>query len=354
MTDTPTITPVILSGGSGTRLWPLSLDRRPKQLQSLVDDHTMIQSTVERTAGISGVTPPMVICNAVQVEIVAGQLADVGHPPGSILVEPVGRNTAPAVAAAALLLEPEVVMAVLPADHVISDVEAFRVAMLTAGREAEKGGIVTFGVVPTRPDTGFGYIEVGLQRDGAAALRRFVEKPELQTAEGYVNSGRYLWNSGMFVFTAGAILSELERFEPELVSAVAAAVADRVTTAEVVRLGAAFAGAKAISIDHAVMERTQRGVVVSLDAGWSDVGSWEALWEATAPDGETVTIGPVHTVDVARSYVRSEGRPIAVIGLDDVVVVETPDAILVMDRRRAQEVRSAAEWFTSLAEDAEA
>lgn len=353
MTDMPNITPVILSGGSGTRLWPLSLERRPKQLHRLVDDHTMIQATALRSAGMPGVTPPVVICNPVQVDAVRNQLVDIGTPARSIVVEPVGRNTAPAVAAAAMLVESNVVMAVLPADHVIVDLEAFRAALLVAAKAAEAGGIVTFGVVPTRPDTGFGYIEVGSQRGQVADLGRFVEKPDQETAERYVSSGRYLWNSGMFVFTAGAILAELERFEPDLVSAVSAAVADAVPDGDLVRLGGSFADAESISIDHAVMERTQLGLVVELEAGWSDVGSWQALWEVISPDGATVTIGPVHTVDVARSYVHSQGRPVAVIGLDDVVVVETPDAILVMDRRRAQDVRSAAEWYAALTADTE-
>lgn len=347
------ITPVILSGGSGTRLWPLSLDRRPKQLQTLVDSETMIQATARRTAGMDRVTPPMVICNSVQVDAVGSQLREAGAPAASILVEPIGRNTAPAVAAAALLLEHDTVMAVFPADHVIADLDVFRTVLSVAAAEAEAGRIVTFGVVPTRPETGFGYIEVGERRGQVAELRRFVEKPDLETAEQYVASGGYLWNSGIFVFTAGSILAELRRHEPDLVSIVEEAVGEAVTEDEVVRLSGRFADAKAISIDHAVMERTQSGVVVELEAGWSDVGSWQALWEVMSPDGGTVTIGPVHTVDVARSYVRSQGRPVAVIGLDDVVVVETPDAILVMDRRRAQDVRSAAEWHARLIADAD-
>ena len=342
------VTPVILSGGSGTRLWPLSLDRQPKQLQRLIDDHTMIQATARRMGGTPGVTAPMVICNSAQVDAVGRQLVEIGCPPREILVEPTGRNTAPAVAAAALRLPPEAVMAVLPADHVIADVVAFQKAMTEAVTAAADGAIVVFGVEPTRPDTGFGYLEIGQLQGPIAELARFVEKPDAATAVRYLATGRYLWNSGMFVFTAGAILAELERHVPDVLASVRAAVATADVSDAVVELGEEFGSAASVSLDHAVMEETDIGRVVFLDAGWSDVGSWDALWEVASPTGETVTVGPVHTVDVARSYVRSQGRPVAVIGLDDVVVVETPDAVLVMDRRRAQDVRSAAQWFAGL------
>lgn len=318
-------------------------------MQRLVGDVTMIQATVQRTAGLAGVTAPVVICNAVAVPTVSAQLNEIGSPASEIVVEPVARNTAPAVAAVAMRLAPEVVMAVLPADHVIADAAAFREALGVATAAASDGALVTFGVKPTRPDTGFGYIEVGEAGDGQVrSLERFVEKPDLATAEEYLATGRFLWNSGMFVFRAGAILEELARHAPDVVAAVTAAVAEAVSHGEVVELGARFSESPSISIDHAVMEHTDRGKVVRLDAAWNDVGSWEALWEVASPDGGTVTAGPVYTADVARSYIRSEGRPVAVIGLDDVVVVETPDAVLVMDRRRAQDVRVAAEWFAGL------
>lgn len=339
-------TPVILSGGSGTRLWPLSLPGRPKQLQVLVGADSMIQSTVRRARLQSGSTAPVVVCNDRQAAEIIDQLGAIGSSPQAVVIEPVARNTAPAVAAAAMLLDPEVVMAVLPADHVIEDDGAFETALASAIEAAVQGNLVTFGVVPTRPETGFGYIEVGEQRGDTAEVRRFVEKPDSAAAVELVASG-YLWNSGMFAFTAGAILGEMRRWEPQLVEAVAAAVetASREEGGMRVRLGDSFGDAPSISLDYAVMERTDRARVVALDAGWSDVGSWQSLWEVLDPDGGTVTVGEVHAVDVERSYVRSESRPVAVIGVDDVVVVETPDAVLVVDRRRAQEVRSAAEWF---------
>ncbi len=342
------ITPVILSGGSGNRLWPLSVPERPKQLQSLVGDRSMIQSTATRTVGVDGVTRPVVVCNEAQVDEIRRQLAVVGTPPQLILVEPVGRNTAPAIAAVALALPPATVMAVFPADHVIRDGAAFRSALVTAIGAARQGLIVTFGIVPTRPDTGFGYIEATAPHQGVADVLRFVEKPDADTARSYLDSGRFLWNSGMFVFTAASIRAELERQVPDVLDAVASALEQAHPEGDVVGLAESFSVTRSISIDHAVMEGTDRAVVVPLDAGWSDVGSWQTLWEVASPEGDTVTVGDVHTIDVSGSYIRAESRPVAVIGLDDVVVVETADAVLVMNRHRAQEVRSAAEWFASL------
>lgn len=341
------LVPVILSGGSGTRLWPLSLPHRPKQLQALTGERTMIQDTALRCAGLEAGLAPVVVCNEAQAALIEVQLSAVGATPTSIVIEPQARNTAPAVAAAAHLLDPETVMAVLPADHVITDGEAFRRSLAVAVEAASGGSIVTFGIVPTRPDTGFGYLEVGESGAGTAPLIRFVEKPDQRTAEEYVDAG-YLWNSGMFVFTAGVMLDEMRRLVPEVEAAAAKAVEEAGRDGTFVRLGDAFATAPSISIDHAVMEHTERGRAVPLDAGWSDVGSWQALWEVAAPDGGTVTEGPVFSLDVERSYLRAESKPVAVIGLSDVVVVETPEAILVMDRERAQDVRTAAAWFSAI------
>lgn len=334
-------TPVILSGGSGTRLWPLSSPARPKQFHSLVGGETLIQATVRRVAG-DGTTPPIVVCNQAHVTEVVEQLEAIDCPPSTVVVEPVGRNTAPAVAAAALVLDPDTVMMVLPADHLITGEGAFRAALSAAIEAAAGGSLVTFGVVPTRPDTGYGYIEKAPGGGPAYPVARFVEKPDAATAARYVESG-YLWNSGMFVFSAGVILDELRRHAPAIVEAVEAALPE-VGDDTVVQLGSAFGEAPSISIDHAVMERTDRAVVVPLDAGWTDVGSWNSVWEALAVEGDTVTSGEVLAVDVHGSYIRSESRPVAVIGLDNVVVIETPEGILVMDRERSQDVRLAAEW----------
>lgn len=307
----------------------------------------MIQATALRSGGVEGVTAPMVVSNEVQVAEIHRQLEAVDCPPGLTVVEPVARNTAPAVAAAALALDPDVIMAVFPADHVIADTDAFGDALEVAAREAADGRVVTFGVVPTRPETGFGYIEAGPPGGrGAFGLERFVEKPDLVTAESYLAAGNYLWNSGMFVFKAGVMVDELNRHVPEVLEHARRSL--RPAEAGVVRLGKEFADCPAISIDYAVMERTEKGAVVPLDAGWSDLGSWQALWETAGGGDEAITVGPVMAVDSHRSYLRAESKPVAVIGVDDVVVVETPDAVLVMDRRRAQDVRLAAEWFKSL------
>lgn len=309
----------------------------------------MIQETVTRARHVEGVGAPLVVCNEAQAGQVIDQLVAVGAHPRAVLVEPEGRNTAPAVAAAALSLDPTEVMAVFPADHVIADTVALGRALLQAVEAAGSGSLVVFGVVPTRPDTGFGYIEVDSLADGVGLLRRFVEKPDQSTAERYLASG-YLWNSGMFVFTAGAILDELRRHAPEVVTAawraleVGRADSDGVT----MRLGDDFTDSPSVSIDYAVMEKTTRGAVVLLDAGWTDVGTWQALWETVSPLGKTAVHGRVYVEDVERSYIRAESRPVAVVGLEDVIVVETDDGVLVMDRRRAQDVRSVAEWFAGL------
>lgn len=308
----------------------------------------MLQATVGRSDGLAGVTPPVVVSNEAQVAQIQAQLRQSGSDPSLIVVEPTGRNTAPAVAAAALLLEPETVMAVFPADHVIVDTTSFRSHLESAVTAARTGHLVTFGIVPTRPDTGFGYIEAGDRSGDTCPVVEFVEKPDADTARRYVAGGRHLWNSGMFVFTAAVIRAELERLVPDLLETVNRAVESSSRDGQVVRLDGGFSRSPSISIDHAVMEHTNRAVVVPVEVGWSDLGSWQALWEVASPEGATVTVGAVHAVDVERSYIRSESRPVAVIGLDDVVVVETPEAVLVMDRRRAQDVRSAAEWFAQL------
>ena len=337
------IVPVLLSGGAGTRLWPLSRAEAPKQLQRIVGEQTMVQATLQRVEGIAGATAPLVVCNQLHADAIVRQLADIGIEPMRVLAEPAGRNTAPAVVAAALVADPASVLLVLPADHVISDVEGFRRAVPTAVQAAADGSLVTFGIKPSRPETGYGYIRVdGMVGEQVARVEAFVEKPDAATAAEYVASGRYLWNSGMFVFRADALLAEAQRYVPEIVAAVQAALPGG--EGMVGDLAPAFMEAPAISIDYAVMERTERAKVVPIDVGWSDVGSWAALWEIAPQDADGNAVrGDVYLEGVHGSYVRAESRLVAVVGLDDVVVVETADAVLVLDRAASQDVRKVVE-----------
>ena len=344
MNERRPVLPVILSGGFGTRLWPASRRRRPKQLLPLVDDRTLLRATAERVRG-DEFLPPVVVCNADHALPIRRELEAAGVPDAELVLEPVARNTAPAVAAAAchvLGRGDDPLLLVLPADHVIADVAAFGEAVALAVPHAGRGHLMTFGARPTRPETGYGYIQVGEPLDGGPVRRieRFVEKPDRETAERFLAEGAYLWNSGMFLFGASRYLEELERFEPEIVAAVRRAV-DRGTTVEGVALDPeAFAEAPSTSVDYAVMEHTRSGAVVPFDAGWSDVGSWEALWELGPRDEhDNVLLGDVVALDTKGSYVRSGGRLVATVGLEDAVVVDTADAILVTTRDRAQDVK---------------
>jgi mannose-1-phosphate guanylyltransferase/mannose-6-phosphate isomerase len=340
------VVPVVLSGGSGTRLWPLSQPHHPKQFHALVADETLFQQTLHRMQGIAGVAPPLVICNEAHRFLVAEQLREMGLTASAIVLEPQGRDTAPAVAAAALLAlqdaeaGDDALLLVLPADHVIVDAEAFRGAVASAVEAAGEGYLVTFGVVPTKPETGYGYLLKGRDRGAWSALERFVEKPDIETAEAYVESGRYLWNSGMFLLPARAFLAELERFEPTMLACVADAVGEAETDPDFVRLGAAFSTCPANSIDYAVMERTDKAAVVPLDAGWSDVGSWTALHEVLEKDRDgNVLRGDVLVEACRNSYVASASRFVGVVGLENVVVVESEDAVLVMSQDEAQQLK---------------
>ena len=341
------IHPVLLSGGSGTRLWPLSRRAFPKQLLPLAGERTLIQETALRVADAAVFAPPIVVCNDEHRFIIAEQLREAGVEPAAIVLEPVARNTAPAIAAAAAMVEqedPEGILLVLPSDHVIRNVEAFLGAVDTAAEAARRGALTTFGITPQYADTGLGYIRRGNEwtdLTGASDLAEFVEKPDLERAEAFVASGDYAWNSGMFVFPIGPLLTELGRFEPDLMAACRDAVAKSTRDLTFTRLEErAFADATSISIDHAVMERTDRAAVVTADIGWNDVGSWAALWEIGDRDeAGNVSVGDVVLRDVENSYVRSEGRLISAIGVRDLVIVETPDAIFVAPRDRAQEVK---------------
>jgi len=339
------LVPVILSGGAGTRLWPLSRELYPKQLLRLVAERTMLQETVARTEGLPGLAPPIVVCNENHRFMVAEQLRELGTAPQAIVLEPQGRNTAPAAAIAALLVsggaDADPVLLVLPADHVITDVPAFQAAVAVGRVAAESGSLVTFCVVPDRAETGYGYIRRDAGPGPAFSVAKFVEKPDSATARGYVESGEYYWNSGMFMFRASAYLAELGRYTPAMLAACRAALAAAGRDLDFLRLPAQeFASCPSDSIDYAVMEKTDRAVVVPLAAGWSDVGSWAALADALPRDAEgNVTAGDVLTEDSSGCYLHSTSRLVAAVGLRDHVVVETKDAVLVAPRDRVQDVK---------------
>ena len=341
------VVPVILSGGTGTRLWPLSREGYPKQFWPLVSDRTMLQETAARAAG-PGFAPPVVVCNEAHRFLVAEQLRAARIEGARILLEPAGRNSAPAVAAAALLVgaeDPDAVLWIMAADAAVGDVPALHAALGLAVAAARTGRIVTFGMTPTAPETGYGYIESGPDvpdAPGVRAVARFVEKPDAATAADFLAGGRHLWNSGMFVASAATLKAELSAHAPAVLDAVGRALAGAQRDLDFIRLGqAAFLAAPSISIDYAVMERTRHAAVVPASIGWSDLGSWASLWEA-APGRDAagnVAEGPVELVDSRGCYIRSEGILTGVVGLEDMVVVTTDDAVLVAPRARAQDVK---------------
>lgn len=345
------IYPVILSGGAGTRLWPLSRAVMPKQLLPLVTDKTMLQETALRVRGWPGVMAPLVVCGNEHRFLVAEQLRDVGITPHGIMLEPAGRNTAPAVAAAAQYLkaqDPDAIMLVLPADHVIEKNEAFRLAVERATRLVEGGSLATFGVVPSAPETGYGYIRRGEPLPGCDdcfKIDRFVEKPDRDTAAGFVADGGFYWNSGMFMFRADRFLAEIEAHAPDIAKSAASAVQDAYRDLDFCRLDeAAFAASPSDSIDYAVMEHTRDGVVVSADIGWSDVGSWSALADVQERDANgNVQRGDVYLDNTSNTLVRAESRIVAVVGVQDLVVVETNDAVLVAHKDQVQRVKNIVE-----------
>ena len=347
------LVPVILCGGTGTRLWPLSRATYPKQYWALAGegDETLLQQTQLRLQGLPGLAPPLLICNEEHRFIVAEQMRQIDVEPAAILLEPIGRNTAPAVAVAALKASAhgqDPLLLVLAADHVISDAARFRATVEAGCSAAEAGQLVTFGIVPTAPETGYGYIEAAepLQTGSGASpvpapIARFVEKPDRATAEQFLATGRFTWNSGMFLFKASAILAELEQHAPAVLKACRSALEHDSADLEFLRLEReAFAGCPNVAIDVAVMEKTQRGAVLALDAGWSDVGSWSALWETAPRNGEgNVLRGRVISEDSRNCYLRSEHRLVVGLGVEDLVVVETDDVVLVAHRDRAQDIK---------------
>ncbi|GGK10638.1 mannose-1-phosphate guanylyltransferase/mannose-6-phosphate isomerase [Pseudomonas matsuisoli] len=337
--------PVIIAGGSGSRLWPLSRQLNPKQFLALGGDGvTMLQATLNRLAGLNTASP-VLICNEQHRFLAAEQLRQSGCDKASIILEPYGRNTAPAIALAALSLvetDPAACLLVLAADHVINDKMAFHSAIGNAGELAKLGRLVTFGIVPTHAETGYGYIERGQAIDGLGfAVQRFVEKPDLATASSYVESDHYLWNSGMFVFTAKRYLEELERFQPRMLKACKRALAEGVRDLDFIRISEqAFAECPDDSVDYAVMEHTSAAAVVPLIAGWSDVGSWSTLWDISDKDESgNVLYGDTLAEECHDSYIRSDSRLVAALGVKDLVIVETKDAVLVAHKNRAQDLK---------------
>ncbi|MEA5414883.1 mannose-1-phosphate guanylyltransferase/mannose-6-phosphate isomerase [Synechococcus sp. BA-132 BA5] len=342
------LVPVILCGGTGTRLWPLSRASYPKQYWPLAGtgEETLLQQTHQRLAGLPGLGAPLLICNEDHRFIVAEQMRQIGVEPAGILLEPMGRNTAPAVAVAALQASADgadPLLLILAADHVINQPQRFRATVAAGIPAAEAGRLVTFGIVPTAPETGYGYIEAAetLNPEAPVAIARFVEKPDLATAEGFLATGRFTWNSGMFLFRASAMLAELKRLAPEVLSCCRAALEHDSADLEFLRLEReSFANCPNVALDVAVMEKTALGSVLPLDADWSDVGSWSALWETSQQDTEgNVLRGRVISEGSRNCYLRSEHRLVVGLGVEDLVVVETDDVVLVAHRDRAQEVK---------------
>ncbi|MEJ1963946.1 MAG: mannose-1-phosphate guanylyltransferase/mannose-6-phosphate isomerase [Gammaproteobacteria bacterium] len=341
------LVPVILSGGAGTRLWPLSRELYPKQLLPLMGERTMLQDTALRLNGL-GAAGPVVVCNDAHRFLVAEQLRLIDVTPRAIVLEPLGRNTAPAIALAALAAlktapkGEDPVLLVLPADHVIRDITAFQNAAVTALAAAEQGQLVTFGVVPHSPETGYGYIRRGESIGPVHRVAQFVEKPNLTRAQAFLASGDHYWNSGMFVFRAHRYLEELEKFAPAIALACRESFDTSTSDLDFTRVDAKrFESCPSDSIDYAVMEKTADAVVVPLDAGWSDVGSWSSLHAASDADSHgNVSRGDVVTEDTSGCYLYSESRLVAVVGLKDHVVVETKDAVLVAPQDRVQDVKA--------------
>ena len=343
------ITPVLLSGGSGTRLWPLSRKEYPKQYLPLVGDNTMLQDTILRLNGLDNLTDLIIVCNADHRFLVAEQCQQIDIKNPTILLEPVGRNTAPAIAAAAiqsLKASDDALLLVLSADHVIRDVEAFHQAINIANNQAQEGKLAAFGIVPTDANTGYGYIKSSKNNtDGTYKVEEFVEKPDLETAEKYLDQGNYLWNSGMFMFKADTLIDELTTHSPDIVKLVSDAVNNATQDLDFIRLDKqAFESSPSDSIDYALMEKSDNVVVVPLDTGWSDVGAWSTLYDIGVKDSSgNVLKGDVTVKDTTNTYIYASHHMITTVGVDNLVVIDTPDATFIASQDKAHEVKSIVE-----------
>ena len=345
------IIPVILSGGSGVRLWPLSRKQYPKQYLPLVGDNTMLQDTFLRLNGLDNLADSIIICNADHRFLVADQCQQIGINNPTILLEPVGRNTAPAIAAAALQSlkdSDDSILLVLSADHVIQDVDAFHEAINIANQQAQKGKLVTFGILPTHANTGYGYIKSSKENsNGAYKVEEFIEKPNLKTAESFIEQGGYLWNSGMFMFQAHTFIDELTTYAPNIVTSVNNAVNNAIQDIDFIRLDKqAFESSPSDSIDYTLMAKSKNVVVVPLDAQWNDIGAWPALYDIGPKDSQgNVIKGDVITQDTTNTYINADHHMVAVIGVDNLIIMDTPDATFIATQDKAQEVKSIVESF---------
>ncbi|SDD02552.1 mannose-1-phosphate guanylyltransferase/mannose-1-phosphate guanylyltransferase / mannose-6-phosphate isomerase [Sphingomonas sp. YR710] len=349
------ITPVILSGGSGTRLWPLSRSKRPKQLLALTGEQTMLQMTAGRCVDSGRFGKPIIVTNALHADDIASQLAAENHDAAAIILEPVARNTAAAIALAAIEAKPDAVLLIMPSDHVIRDVAAFHAAIAAALPVLKDGWLVTFGITPDLPETGYGYIKRGAEiRPDVHRVAKFVEKPDKARAESYLAEGGYSWNGGIFLFRADAYLNALERHAPEIARAAHAAMAGAARDGQIIRPDASsFTECPSESIDNAVMERDDRVAVVPVEMGWSDVGSWDALHALGFGDDDgNVIHGDVVAIDTSHCLIRSEGPVVTVAGVRDLIVVATRDAVMILPRGSSQDVKKIVEQLKARAHDA--
>ncbi len=350
------IVPVILSGGSGTRLWPLSRKQYPKQYLSLTGSHTMLQATILRLEGLKELADPIIVCNAEHRFLVAEQCLQIGLNKPVILLEPVARNTAPAIAAAALqvLEDQDAILLVLSADHVIENVDAFHQAINIASLQAQDDKLVTFGVVPTQANTGYGYIKASKnENNGAYVAENFVEKPDLATAKAYLAQGNYLWNSGMFMFKASILIQDLNKQSPAIVLAAKDAIEYATQDLDFIRLDTqAFSASPSDSIDYALMEKSNQVMVVPLDAAWNDIGSWSALYEIGVKDNNhNVIQGDVIAQDTCNTYIYAHHHMVATIGVENLIIVDTPDATFVATQDKAHEVKNIVELLRTKTRD---